>query len=161
MVVQLTQQWMTNRAMTRTVKILISANRIILGLIFIFASWDKVLEPSAFSEVVANYQILPEVLVAPTAIFLPWLELTCGFCLVANRWTGGSAIIVTALIVIFTAAIGFNIYRGMDVACGCFTLDQSAPAGMWLYLLRDVIFLVMGVTTLRYAHVHNTQKKVL
>lgn len=143
---------MANRSMDHTVKILISANRIILGLIFIFASWDKVLEPAAFAKVVANYQILPEVLVTPAAIFLPWLELTCGICLVANRWTGGSAIIVTALIVIFTAAIGFNIYRGMDVACGCFTLDQNAPAGMWLYLLRDVIFLVMAVSTLRYAH---------
>lgn len=150
---------MANRSTNRTVKILISANRIILGSIFIFASWDKVLEPAVFAEVIANYQILPEALVAPAAIFLPWLELTCGVCLVADRWTGGSAIIVTALIVIFTAAIGFNIYRGMDVACGCFTLDQSAPAGMWLYLLRDVIFLIMGVSTLRYAHV--LKEKVL
>ena len=147
---------MAGRSMNRTVKILISANRIILGLIFIIASWDKVWEPAAFARVVANYQILPEILVAPAAIFLPWLELTCGICLVANRWTSGSAILLTALIVIFTAALGFNIYRGMDVACGCFTLDQSAPAGMWFYLLRDVIFLVMGVGTLRYAHTHKT-----
>jgi uncharacterized membrane protein YphA (DoxX/SURF4 family) len=145
---------MANHPMNRTAKILISANRIILGLIFIFASWDKVWDPAAFARVIANYQILPEVFIAPAAIFLPWLELTCGICLVANRWTSGSATLLTALIVIFTAAIGFNIYRGMDVACGCFTLDQSAPAGMWLYLLRDVIFLVMGVNTLRYAHAH-------
>lgn len=142
--------------MNRTSKILISANRIILGLIFIYASWDKVLEPAAFARVIANYQILPEFLLTPLAIFLPCIELTCGICLVANRWTSGSAILLTALIVIFTAAIGFNIYRGMDVACGCFTLDQSAPAGMWLYLLRDVIFLVMGVNALRYAHAHKT-----
>jgi uncharacterized membrane protein YphA (DoxX/SURF4 family) len=147
---------MANRSMNRTAKILISANRIMLGLIFIFASWDKVLEPAAFAGVIANYQILPEGLAAPAAIFLPWLELTCGICLVADRWTGGSAVIVTALIVIFTAAIGFNIYRGMDVACGCFTLDQSAPADMWLYLLRDVIFLAMGVGTLQYAHARKT-----
>ncbi len=142
--------------MNRTAKILITANRIILGLIFIYASWDKVLVPEAFARAIANYQILPEVLVAPSAIFLPWLELTCGICLVINRWTGGSAIIVTALIVIFTAAIGFNIYRGMDVACGCFTLDQSAPSSMWFYLLRDVIFLLMGVSAMRYAHAHKT-----
>lgn len=140
--------------MSRTVNILISANRIILGLIFIYASWDKVLEPAAFAKAVANYQILPQVLVAPLAIFLPWLELTCGICLAANRWTGGSAIIVTVLIVIFSSAIGFNIYRGMDIACGCFTLDQSAPSDMWLDLLRDVIILVMSVSTMRYAYVN-------
>lgn len=142
--------------MNRAAKILISANRIILGLIFIFASWGKVWEPAAFARVIANYQILPEVFIAPAAIFLPWLELTCGICLVVNRWTRGSATLLTALIVTFTAAICFNIYRGMDVACGCFTLDQSAPAGMWWYLLRDVIFLVMGVSTLRYAHTQKT-----
>lgn len=147
---------MAARPMNRTAKNLISANRIILGLIFIYASWNKVLEPAAFAKVIANYQILPDVLVAPSAIFLPWLELTSGICLVVNRWTGGSAIVVTALIVVFTAAIGFNIYRGMDISCGCFTLDQSAPDSMWLYLLRDVIFLAMGVGALRYAHEHKT-----
>jgi uncharacterized membrane protein YphA (DoxX/SURF4 family) len=147
---------MTNRSMKPIVKILISANRIILGSIFIFASWDKVLEPAAFADVIANYRILPEAWVAPIAIFLPWLELTSGICLVANRWTRGSAIIVTALTVIFTAAIILNIYRGMDISCGCFTLDQSAPAGMWFYLLRDLIFLLMGVSALRYAHRHET-----
>lgn len=147
---------MDHRSLNRAAKILLSGNRIILGLIFIFASWDKVLEPAAFAGAIANYHILPQVWVAPVAIFLPWLELTCGICLVANRCTSGSAIIVTALIVIFTVAIGLNIYRGMDVACGCFTLDQSAPAAMWLYLLRDVIFLAMGVITLRYTHAHKT-----
>ncbi len=142
--------------MNRTVKILVSANRIILGLIFIYASWDKILAPEAFAGAIANYQILPEVFVAPAAIFLPWLELTSGVCLIVNRWTGGSAIIVTVLIVMFTAAIGFNIYRGMDISCGCFTLDQSAPDSMWFYLLRDVIFLAMGISALRYAHAHKT-----
>jgi uncharacterized membrane protein YphA (DoxX/SURF4 family) len=147
---------MTNRSMSPLVKILIAANRIILGLIFIYASWDKVLEPTAFAEMITNYQLLPEGWVAPVAIVLPWLELTCGICLVTNRWTGGGAIIVTALTVIFTIAIILNIYRGMDIACGCFTLDQSAPAGMWVYLLRDVAFLAMGVSSLRFAHRRET-----
>jgi uncharacterized membrane protein YphA (DoxX/SURF4 family) len=142
---------MTHRSLPPIVKILVIVNRVMLGSIFIFASWDKVLDPAAFADAITNYQILPEIWVAPAAIFLPWLELTCGICLVVNRWTGGSAIIVTVLTVIFTIAIMISIYRGMDIACGCFTLDQRAPAGMWLYLLRDVIFLAMGVTTLRYA----------
>jgi uncharacterized membrane protein YphA (DoxX/SURF4 family) len=147
---------MTERPTNRNANILISANRIILGFIFIYASWDKILEPAAFAQSIVNYQILPEVLIAPSAMFLPWLELVCGICLIINRWTGGSAMIVTALIVIFMAAMGYNIYRGMDVACGCFTLDQSVPTNMWLDLLRDVIFLIMGISALRYAHAHKT-----
>lgn len=129
----------------------IAANRIILGFIFLYASWDKVLEPVAFARVIANYQILPAGLAAQAALFLPWLELICGICLVINRWTGGSALIITLLIAIYTAAVVYNIYRGMDVACGCFTLDQSTPANMWFYLLRDALFLAMSMGALRYA----------
>lgn len=129
----------------------IAANRIILGFIFLYASWDKVLEPAEFARVIVNYQILPSGLAAPAALFLPWLELICGICLVINRWTAGSALIVTVLVAVFTAAIGFNIYRGMDVTCGCFTLTQDAPANMWFYLWRDALFLAMGIGALRFA----------
>lgn len=136
----------------------ITANRIILGFIFLYASWDKVLEPAEFARAIANYQILPAGLAAPAAIFLPWLELICGICLVINRWTGGSALIITLLVAVFTAAIGYNIYRGMDIACGCFTLTQDTPGNMWIYLLRDTLFLAMSIQALRYARHHGSSE---
>ena len=127
-------------------------NRIILGTIFVYASWDKVLDPAAFAQVIANYQILPSFIVSVAAAFLPWLELICGICLIINYWSSGSALIISFLIAIFIGAMGFNIYRGMDVACGCFTLDSQAPQNMWLYLMRDAVFLVMSIGALYYAH---------
>jgi uncharacterized membrane protein YphA (DoxX/SURF4 family) len=138
-------------------KVLISANRILLGIIFIYASWDKALEPASFAQVIANYQILPAELVSPAAVFLPWLELISGICLIINRWSGGSALIITVLIVIFMGAIAYNIYRGIDVACGCFTLNNQAPQNMWLYLLRDAVFGAMSIGALYCAQKNHTQ----
>ena len=148
---------MTEQPQYRIPKIIVSANRILLGIIFIYASWDKILEPAAFAQVIANYQVLPVNLASPAAVFLPWLELICGICLIINRWSSGSALIVAALIVIFMGAIAYNIYRGMDVSCGCFTLDNQAPHNMWLYLLRDAIFLAMSIGVLYYAQKNHTQ----
>ena len=147
---------MPTRSDYHITKILISANRILLGIIFIYASWDKVLEPAAFAQVIANYQILPAELVPPAAVFLPWLELISGICLIINRWSGGSALIITVLIVIFMGAIAYNIYRGIDVACGCFTLNNQAPQNMWLYLLRDAVFGAMSIGALCCAQKNHT-----
>jgi uncharacterized membrane protein YphA (DoxX/SURF4 family) len=122
--------------------------RIVLGMVFVYASWDKIIDPAAFGDIIANYQIVSADMGTFTALFLPWLELVCGICLIINRWPRGSALIVTGLMVVFMAALGYNIYRGIDVNCGCFTLTEKAPGSMWLYLVRDILFLAMAVVVL-------------
>ena len=58
--------------------------RIFLGGIFLWASWDKIVSPEAFTRIIGNYQLLPEALVPLVAIMLPWTEAICGICLVAG-----------------------------------------------------------------------------
>ena len=128
--------------------LLFAIGRIVLGGVFIWASWDKILDPMAFGQAIANYQIVPPALGNPAALILPWIELVCGICLIVNRWTHGSALISALLLVVFMGALGFNIHRGVDIACGCFTLDEKAPGNMWLYLVRDTVFLVIAVTVM-------------
>ena len=122
--------------------------RILLGALFIYASWDKILDPVAFSTAITNYQILPAALVNAAALVLPWLELVCGTCLILNRWMRGSALIVAILMLVFTGALGYNVYRGINITCGCFTLTDEAPKNMWGYLLRDIVLLVLAITLL-------------
>lgn len=126
--------------------VLLIVGRIVLGGLFIYASWDKILDPVAFAEIIAGYQILPPKIINAVALGLPWLELVCGACLIINHWTRGSALIVTLLMVLFMGALGFNAYRGMDVTCGCFTLTGQAPTSVWLYLLRDALLLTLATT---------------
>lgn len=122
--------------------------RIVLGGVFVWASWDKILDPPAFAQAIANYQIVPPALGNQAALLLPWVEMVCGGCLILNRWTRGSALIIALLLAVFMGALGYNIYRGMDIGCGCFTLDQEAPGNMWLFLARDAVFLVIALAVM-------------
>ena len=49
--------------------------RIILAVVFIYASIDKIMHPHDFAKAVFNYQILPDYLINITAIFLPLIIL--------------------------------------------------------------------------------------
>jgi uncharacterized membrane protein YphA (DoxX/SURF4 family) len=129
--------------------LIFAMGRIVLGAVFVWASWDKILDPAAFAEAIANYQIVSPALGGPAALILPWIELVCGACLILNRWTRGSALICTLLLAVFMGALGYNIHRGMDISCGCFTLDEEAPGNMWLYLARDAVFLVIAIGVMR------------
>ncbi len=118
--------------------------RLILGVIFIYASMDKIAHPAAFAKVIYNYQILPDALINLTALILPWLELILGVFLLFGLFREGTAWIVTLLLILFFGAMVFNLARGLDIHCGCFHTGaegtDSAPMG-W-YVFRDGLFLI-------------------
>ncbi|MFP4446227.1 MAG: MauE/DoxX family redox-associated membrane protein [Desulfosudaceae bacterium] len=119
--------------------------RVIMGAVFLYASYDKILHPGAFAEAVYNYQILPEAAVNAVALVLPWIELVVGLCLVAGVWLPGGTLLAASLMAVFTAALVFNRIRGLDVHCGCFSTQTThGPAGVGT-VLRDLGFLVLSV----------------
>ncbi len=120
--------------------------RIALGAVFIFASIDKIRHPEAFAEVVYNYQILPDRLINISAIMLPWLELVLGGCLLAGVWLPGTVVLANMLLVTFFGSLLFNIVRGLDINCGCFSASTEHVGGatMAWYVLRDSVFVLLG-----------------
>jgi uncharacterized membrane protein YphA (DoxX/SURF4 family) len=120
--------------------------RWVLGGIFIYASADKILNPLAFAKIVHNYQILPAGLINLTAIFLPWLELLIGIALITGVWLQGSVAWATGLMGVFFATLLFNIARGLDIHCGCFStsVEPGEEAPMVWYLVRDGAILALS-----------------
>ena len=117
--------------------------RMILGTIFIYASIDKIHHPAAFAEAVYNYQILPDALINLTAIILPWLELLLGIFLILGVCLPGVVFLSNILLAVFFATMVFNLARGLDINCGCFSTSQiKSNLCMCLYMIRDGIFLV-------------------
>jgi uncharacterized membrane protein YphA (DoxX/SURF4 family) len=118
--------------------------RLILGVVFIYASMDKIAHPAAFAKDVFNYQILPEFLINVTALVLPWLELILGIFLLIGLFREGTAWIATLLLVVFFGAMVFNLARGLDIHCGCFntSVQGTDSAPMAWYVFRDGLFLV-------------------
>lgn len=125
--------------------VLFNAIRILMGVVFMYASYDKILHPEAFAKAVFNYQILPDTAVNIAALVLPWLELLIGLSLVAGICLEGSTVISTSLMMIFMGALIFNQIRGLDIHCGCFSTDAAqGPAGM-LTIIRDFSFLAASI----------------
>ena len=119
-----------------------------MGILFLAASWDKILDPKGFAVIIQNYKILPAVLVQPFALFLPWIEAICGILLVSGKLTKGAALIVAMLMMIFIIALTLNLYRGLDISCGCFSLSTESKKSAYLYLIRDFGILCTGLWVL-------------
>src|SRR5690348_892283 len=81
------------------------AARIILGSIFIYASMDKMANPTDFVKIIHNYHLLPVQLENLMAIFLPWIEFLTGLCLVIGKWEKSAMLIYSILLVIFIIAL--------------------------------------------------------
>jgi uncharacterized membrane protein YphA (DoxX/SURF4 family) len=119
--------------------------RWMLGVIFIYAGGTKLLEPEIFAVLIEAYGIVPEGLLMPVAIGLPLLEVIAGIGLLFD--IHGSLAMITGLLVLFVVVLGYGIWMGLDVDCGCFgPEDPEAKAfhGLRLSLFRDLL-MIAGV----------------
>lgn len=120
--------------------------RLILGAIFIYASWDKIFHPDEFARVITHYQLVPQFVVNPIALLLPWIELTGGICLIIGCQKLGAAFMIGVLLIVFMAALGAAWYRGVDISCGCFSTSQQATSHLLMDFFRDGILLLMAIS---------------
>ncbi len=118
--------------------------RIVFGLIFIYASFDKILHPAAFADIVANYRLLPEGFSTYVALLLPWLEVVAGIALLIGKMSQGAYIILMALTFMFLVALTSALLRGIDTNCGCFSIT-GAGASLYWDIARDVGILCIGL----------------
>jgi len=123
---------------------LLLATRLALGILFLYASVDKILNPAPFSDTVLNYHLLPEFVVNLFAIWLPVTEFVVGSLLVLGVWSKASSGLVFAMLVMFLIAIVQGVARGIDTHCGCFTQGGKGSPISALTILRDVGFLAVS-----------------
>ena len=93
--------------------------RILLGIIFIYASYDKILDPGKFARDIANYHLIPMGVENLIALIIPWLELFIGIGLVAGLMVDGASMISGGLMALFILFIFQDKLRGLKLECGC------------------------------------------
>jgi uncharacterized membrane protein YphA (DoxX/SURF4 family) len=98
------------------------AARVVLGGIFVYAGFIKLIDPKAFAVSISQYDIVPQILLAPAAIGLPALELLAGLGLIMN--IRGSLTVIFSLLFLFVSVLGFGILNNLNVDCGCFSEDD-------------------------------------
>ncbi len=121
------------------------ACRLLLGLTFVFAGVGKIAEPAAFAGAIANYKLVPVPLSMIVATVLPWTELICGFGVLTGVYLRGSSLLLFALLSCFTVAVLTGIIRGLDISCGCFTLDPEVHTIGWQKVLENLGFILVSI----------------
>jgi putative oxidoreductase len=111
-----------------------------IGAIFIYAGALKALDPAQFALDIQNYRLVPWIIAALTALYLPWLEIACGAALLIGRASRGALWLVTAMVLVFIGALVSAKARGLDISCGCFG-HASGARGFAMPLARDLAIL--------------------
>ena len=119
-----------------------------LGGVFLYAAAGKLVDPRPLVTIIWGYRILPPGPINLLAIYMPWMELVAAACLITGWKRRAGALWVTALLVMFTVALGVNAVRGIDVACGCFSTSAADTHNAWLLVLRDLPMLAAALILL-------------
>jgi uncharacterized membrane protein YphA (DoxX/SURF4 family) len=122
------------------------ALRLIIGGVFLYASFSKIAHPDEFARAIYYYHLLPESLLHLFALYLPWLELVAGLAIVFGPWKSGAEILIILMCMLFIAALLSAVLRDLDISCGCFG-KGSHKVGLGL-LIQDS-FLLLGTAYLR------------
>ena len=135
----------------RVVHIALLLLRLGLAAVFIIFAIPKIREPDLFAMAIFNYHMLPHWGVNAMAIVLPWLELFLGLALALGFWRRASALVISALMVVFIGAFVTAKARGLNISCGCFELGEGAkPSSVGWVVLRDLSFLAAALLLVRY-----------
>ena len=114
--------------------------RLIVGGVFIYSSIGKLFSPDEFAKIIYNYDILPLFLVNILAIALPYVLFLAGVLLIFGVYKKGNSAIFIGLIFVFLIALIQAYVRGLDINCGCFSLDTtSSNNDILMRIFQDVL----------------------
>ncbi len=124
--------------------------RLFLGCTFIFSSWHKIVSPDQFATIVYGYAVFPHQIINVLAIVVPFVELVCGITLITGWLKRSGLLLINAMLVGFIFLISFNLIRGHEFDCGCFSLGETKGiwSSVWL-LVRDFVMLGAGIYLFR------------
>ena len=128
----------------KVVTVAVLVVRVVLGGIFLVAGASKVGHAAEFAQQIAAFRLLPQPVVAPMALLLPFLEILLGGYLVIGLFTRVSAWVATLLLLVFDGAIASAVVRGMTLNCGCFG-THDATVTTWAEVARDAVFVLLAV----------------
>lgn len=120
------------------------ALRVLIGGIFVYAGITKVINPQAFADSIATFQMLPPQLINIVALGLPPFEILIGLMLVTGWNVRAASLAVIGLSVVFGVALGQALVRGLAVDCGCFGSGEPSTLKTWASFGRALLLLVIS-----------------
>lgn len=127
---------------------------LMLAAILLVAASHKLREPRRFARQLDAYGLLPEARVGVVARMLPWGEVVIALALLVPALRPFAGMAAAALLMTYTAAIAFNLWRGRDaIDCGCNGPGVERPLDRALVVRNAVLTSMAIVTALRFGSV--------
>jgi putative oxidoreductase len=82
--------------------------------------------------------MLPHWTINFMALVMPWLELFCGILIAVGVFFRGGALMIGVMLGVFIIAISSALVRGLDISCGCFSVEGGHGVAVDL-LIRDIL----------------------
>jgi uncharacterized membrane protein YphA (DoxX/SURF4 family) len=123
--------------------------RLIVGGVFIYASFDKIHHSDRFAISVRAYQIIPVAVSNLFALTVAWTEMVAGTMLILGLFTRKAAAAIGLLNVTFISAIAIVLIKGLVIDCGCFKAEGGSAVGPML-LFRNVLLLAGAIVIMRF-----------
>lgn len=121
------------------------AVRVFVGVVFIYASYYKILHPMEFAKSIWYYHLAPVSLINLMALILPWWEFIAGVCLIFGVFYRGAVWSVFLMTIIFGIALASAAVRGLDIECGCFKASGGAGDEATTTLIRDIGLMILSL----------------
>ena len=145
--------------------------RYLIGIVFLMAAISKIVNLREFENEVLLHSSLPHVLarVLPSVdvqmsftlarivpAVLPWLELTCGLCLIFRWAVRESAFLAALLLSLFIA----QSISSRSEDCHCFFFPNVASTlPWWWHPIRDGLFLLCSIYLIWGGLPRNTESR--
>lgn len=122
------------------------ACRLVPAALFLWAGLEKAFARQDSILAVDAYDVLPERLVEPVALLLPWVEIAIAALLVLGLFVRFAGIATAVLSAVFIAGLAQAKARGLDISCGCFGGGGVGGGGVtWWDIVRDIPILLAGL----------------
>jgi len=120
--------------------------RALVSALWIVAALFKLADPATFARDIENYRILPALVAAGLAVYLPWFELVLGAGLWVPRLRQASRALSLALLVGFSLALLSALVRGLDINCGCFGAAGPDASASWALARNLVLTALLAIS---------------
>ena len=121
------------------------ACRVILGGLFLIAGLTKAYDPAGFATEIQNYHLVPWVGGVLLALFLPWVEIFAAGALFLKRFQRGALLLISAMLIVYCAALISAMARGLNIDCGCFGRLISSTGIVWALARNAGLMILAGV----------------
>jgi uncharacterized membrane protein YphA (DoxX/SURF4 family) len=122
------------------------ACRYVLAASFLIAAVGKITDLPGFRDYLTVHAGLSPAIAFGVASVLPWLELTCGLCLLCGLATREAAALTAVLLVVFLVH-GLIHPVESDCGCGLWPARLAPPPGRAWLLARNLVLLACALLT--------------